>query len=368
VYKRQLEPTADAHTNVQFIAFLVAVIRAVDKHAPILRASVASAANDHRLGANEAPPAIISIFLGDMLSDLLEQLVEGNLNKTLVGGEMLLGARSLPSLPRHSGDRNRTSPFAFTGNKFEFRAGGSSSSVSWPLTVMNTIVADSLSDLNDEIERSVAAGDTYQDFATKVLGILSEITRKHLKVVFNGDNYSSEWHTEAEARGLPNLKNTEEALEVLVADDVVSIFEKFKVLSSKELASRKNTYIEQYRTALTIEAESMISIGRTLIIPSALDTIARLDASLPTIENVAGADCALFRNTSTLVNELNEFASCIDQLSDACDRFSDDPNISAYEELIPSMDRLREAGDNLERYCAESNWELPYYRDMLFVK
>src|SRR5688572_28685891 len=202
-----LDPQDDTHTNMQFLVFLVAVIRAVNCHADLLRATIASAANDHRLGANEAPPAIISVFLGKMLSDILEQVEKGLPKRTIRGGILDMGAKTLPQLPRHSGDRNRTSPFAFTGNKFEFRAVGSSASIAWPNTVLNTIVAESLDYVASELERAVGARPSPAKLQSAVISVLKKVIKQHKRVFFDGNNYSEEWHAEAERRGLPNLRD-----------------------------------------------------------------------------------------------------------------------------------------------------------------
>ncbi len=210
-----LDPRDETHTNMQFLVFLTAVIRAVDMHADLLRASIASAGNDHRLGANEAPPAIISIVLGDMLSDILDQIEKGERSSTLSRAELDLGARTLPNIPRHSGDRNRTSPFAFTGNKFEFRAVGSNASIAWPNTLLNTIIAESLDFMATELEQRLGEDASKENIEKAVSYLLKDVITKHRRVVFNGDNYADEWHQEAERRGLPNITNSAEALSVL---------------------------------------------------------------------------------------------------------------------------------------------------------
>ena len=226
-----LDPQDETHTNMQFLVFLVATIRAVDLHADLLRASIASAANDHRLGANEAPPAIISIFLGKMLTDILEQVERGLPKRTIRGGTLDLGATTLPQLPRHSGDRNRTSPFAFTGNKFEFRAVGSSASIAWPNTVLNTIVAESLDYVAGELERAVGARRSPVRLQAGVIAVLKKMLKQHKRVIFDGDNYSEEWHAEAGKRRLPNLKDSVAAFEVLRARKNGDLFRKYGVLT-----------------------------------------------------------------------------------------------------------------------------------------
>ncbi|HWN81545.1 MAG TPA: hypothetical protein VNM87_05590, partial [Candidatus Udaeobacter sp.] len=233
-----LDPQDETHTNMQFLVFLCAVIRGVDLHADLLRASIASAPNDHRLGANEAPPAIISVFLGDMLEDILRQVEKGLPKRTIRGGMLNMGARTLPQLPRHSGDRNRTSPFAFTGNKFEFRAVGSSQTIAWPNTVLNTIAAESLDYMATELEKVAGKTPTPARLQAAVLSVLKKVIRQHKRVIFGGDNYSAEWHDEAEERGLPHFRDSVEAFAVLRQKKIADLFRKYGVLSKAELDSR----------------------------------------------------------------------------------------------------------------------------------
>ncbi|HEX6991700.1 MAG TPA: glutamine synthetase III, partial [Gemmatimonadales bacterium] len=265
-----LDPQDAAHTNMQFLVFLCAMIRAVDLHADLLRATIASAANDHRLGANEAPPAIISIFLGDMLRDILEQVEKGLPKRTIQGGTLQLGARTLPQLPRHSGDRNRTSPFAFTGNKFEFRAVGSSQSIAWPATVLNTIVAESLDWVATELERAAGKRPSAAKQQEAVIGVLKKVLKSHKRVIFDGDGYSEKWHKEAEKRGLPALKDSVAAFPVLKAPKTVALFQKYDVLSRPEVESRWHIAVEKYVKQMTIEAETMVALARSMILPAAL--------------------------------------------------------------------------------------------------
>ncbi|MHC4129515.1 MAG: glutamine synthetase III family protein, partial [Planctomycetota bacterium] len=233
-----LDPRDETHTNMQFLVFLMAVVRAIDTHADLLRASISSAGNDLRLGANEAPPAIMSIFLGAMLSDILDQIERGEAKSTKKGGRLDLGAHALPQIPRHSGDRNRTSPFAFTGKKFEFRAIGSSSSIAWPNTVLNTIIAESLDDLATRLEAETGEGSSGKKLETAVKSILRDVVKQHRRVVFDGDNYDPDWHDEAERRGLPNLRSTVDALPTLSSKKAVGLFKKYGVLSERELRAR----------------------------------------------------------------------------------------------------------------------------------
>ena len=257
-----LDPGNDPHANAQFLAFLVAVIRAVNVHADLLRASIADAGNDHRLGANEAPPAIVSIFLGAQLVDVIEQLEKGPAAASKKGGDVELGVTSLPVLAADATDRNRTSPFAFTGNKFEFRAVGSSAPIYWPQTVLNTAVADSLKQLADELEKL-----DHGDFES-LTGILSGIVKANKQVLFEGNGYSEAWHTEAEKRGLPNNKTTVDALPALTTKTAKELFSSFGVLSERELASRVEVNWERYVKIVDIEANCAVDIASTMILPA----------------------------------------------------------------------------------------------------
>src|SRR5204862_7383024 len=229
----------------------------VEWRAELVGASIASAANDHRLCANEAPPAIISSFLGEMLNDILDQLAKGEGKSTKKGGTLDLGAHTLPQIPRHSGDRNRTSPFAFTGNKFEFRAVGSSASVAWPNTVLNTIIAESLDYVASQLEKKAGKKPTFAKQEEAVKDVLKEIVTKHRRVVFDGDNYSADWHKEAEKRGLPHMRSTAESIPVLRSKKALGLFEKYGVLSSRELTARVDVLLETYNKTMAIEARTL---------------------------------------------------------------------------------------------------------------
>src|SRR5271169_5775622 len=262
-----LTPGDSPHENAQFLVFCVAVIRAVDKYADILRLSIASAHNDHRLGANEAPPAIISIFLGDQLNDIIEQIEKGGAKSSKQGGMFETGVSVLPKLPKEAGDRNRTSPFAFTGNKFEFRAVGGSANVAGPNTILNTIVAESLDFIATKLEADVKGG---KDLHKAIQELLPGIIKEHKKVIYNGDNYTEEWHKEAEKRGLPNYKNSVDVLPVLQKKEVVDLLTKYKVYTDKELASRYVILSEMYTKTVTIEGNLTSNIAKTQILPAAL--------------------------------------------------------------------------------------------------
>src|SRR5262249_54119255 len=281
-----LNPGDTPHDNTQFLVFCVAVIRAVAKYPELLRVSVASAGNDHRLGANEAPPAIISIFLGDQLQDVMDQLERSDLKTTKQGGHMEVGVSVLPKLPRDAGDRNRTSPFAFTGNKFEFRAVGSSFSIAGPNTVLNTIVAESLDFIATRLEADVKAG---RGLNKAVQDLLPGILKEAKKVIFNGDNYTPEWHQEAERRGLPNLKNTVDSIPVITRKDTIDLFTKYKVYTEKELVSRYNIFSEKYVKEVTIEASMTAHMARTMIVPAAVRYQAEV-AQAVTAAKQAGGD------------------------------------------------------------------------------
>ena len=353
-----LNPGNDPHANAQFLAFLVAVIRGVSTHADLLRASIADAGNDHRLGANEAPPAIMSIFLGSQLVDVIRQLEQGPASESKSGGNLNLGVSSLPELPRDATDRNRTSPFAFTGNKFEFRAVGSSAPIYWPQTVLNVAVADSLGALADELEKL-----TPQDF-DGLTAILSAIVRDHKQVLFEGNNYSDEWHAEAERRGLPNNKTTVDALPALETQKARELFSRLGVLSERELAARVDINWERYVKVGNIEANTALDIARTMIMPAAVRYLSQLAA--------AGAVSAAAEQVCTKVAQLTDkLASAITALEhaqhEAHEATAVHDEAKAYvDKVIPAQNDLREAADELETYVADDLWPLPKYRELLF--
>jgi glutamine synthetase len=366
-----LDPQDDTHTNLQFMVFLCAVIRAVDIHADLLRASIASAGNDHRLGANEAPPAIISIFLGDMLSDILAQVEKGQLRRTIKGGVIDLGAKTLPMLPRHSGDRNRTSPFAFTGNKFEFRAVGSSASIAWPNTVLNTIAAESLDVLATEIERAAGKTPTPARLQAAVLGVLKKVLKQHKRVIFDGDGYSPDWHAEAEKRGLPNFRDSVAAFPVLRAKKNVDLFKKYGVLNKAELDSRTHIGVEKWVKQLMIEAETMIALTRTHILPAALRHQQEVAEAVHATEQagVKSPDStAALKDMVTLVSHVRQTLAALER---AAQHHHDDPYKHAVQinsEIRPLMTELRSQVDAMEAHVAADLWPLPTYREMLFLK
>lgn len=366
-----LDPQDETHTNMQFLVFLCAVIRAVDLHADLLRASVAHAGNDHRLGANEAPPAIISIFLGDMLQDIVDQLESGSTKKTIKGGSMNLGARTLPQIPRHAGDRNRTSPFAFTGNKFEFRALGSSQSIAWPNTVLNTIAAESLDYVATQLEKAVGAKASEEKLAAAVSKLLQEIVKQHKRVLFNGDGYDLAWHEEAERRGLPNSRDTVSALPAVKTKKAADLFKKYGVLSKVELEARHHIFVEQYVKVVTIEARTMVSVARTQIMPAALTHQTHLAETVATTM-AAEVDCddlhADLKEHVALVGRLRAATVALEATIEHSGHDVEKHAKALRDKTIPAMVALREICDELETRVADDLWPLPTYREMLFIK
>ncbi|MCW3011792.1 MAG: glutamine synthetase type [Solirubrobacterales bacterium] len=354
-----INPGDDPVTNSQFLFFCSAVIRAVNKHQTLLRASVANVGQDHRLGANEAPPAIISIFLGAELEEAFEALVTGNGGESK-SGELALGTDVLPTLPMDSGDRNRTSPFAFTGNKFEFRALGSSMSLGFTNAVLNTIVAQAIDELATELEGKLGGGG---DVHAAVTEVVKAVWTDNKQIVFNGDGYSDEWHAEAERRGLANLRTTPDALPSVVSEEAIKVFGDYNVLSERELHSRYEVWVEQYASKLNIEAEMTATIARTQILPAALRHAQIIDE---------GGDGA---GVKKLAAELD---GLVDQLVDAIlaleaaneETHKEGQELAEYmrDVVIPAMSAVRAPADRLERIVADDLWPLPKYSEMLFIR
>ncbi len=366
-----LDPQDETHSNMQFLVFLCGVIRAVDLHADLLRASIASAANDHRLGANEAPPAIISIFLGDMLMDILSQVEKGLPKRTLRGGILDLGARTLPQIPRHSGDRNRTSPFAFTGNKFEFRAVGSSASIAWPNTVLNTIVAESLDEMATELEKATGRNGTPAKLQAAVLALLQKTIKQHKRVIFQGDNYAPEWHAEAAKRGLPTLQDSVEAFPILSAKKNVELFRKYGVLSKIELDSRTHIAVEKFVKQLVIEAETMIAMARTQVLPAALKHQTTLASAVTATEAAGGKSADTKATLDEFVALTSRFRKALMALEKSAAAHEDDPMKHARHiklKVRPAMEELRGVIDALESQVEATLWPVPTYREMLVLK
>ncbi|CAN5483515.1 glutamine synthetase III [soil metagenome] len=354
-----LDPGNDPHANAQFLAFLMAVIRAVNVHADILRASIADAGQDHRLGANEAPPAIMSIFLGSQLEDVIDQLAKGAASASKRGGSLELGVTSLPVLPKDATDRNRTSPFAFTGNKFEFRAVGSSAPIYWPQTVLNTAVADSLSELADELER-LEPGDF-----EGLTRIVSAIVNANRQVLFEGNGYSEEWHAEAERRGLPNHRTTVDALPALTTPTAKKVFSKFGVLSERELAARVGINWERYVKVVNIEANCALDIARTMILPATVRYLGQLAAGGGS-RGIAAVNERVSGLADALVERMDELEATQHRAPEAdADAVEAEARV-AVSEVIPAQEALRAVVDELETLVADDLWPLPKYRELLF--
>ncbi|HUZ28914.1 MAG TPA: glutamine synthetase III [Solirubrobacteraceae bacterium] len=357
--KNLLEPGDTPHENLEFLFFCAAVIQAVNQHQGLLRASIASPGQDHRLGANEAPPAIISIFLGAELEKVFGAIERGEAGESTPGSFLGLGTPVLPPLPMHGGDRNRTSPFAFTGNKFEFRALGSSMSLSFPNTVLNTIVAEAIDDLAEELEGALQGG---QDLEAALRPILKRTYAENKRIIFGGDNYSEEWHAEAERRGLLNLRATPDALPYLVSDETVAVFDNYGVLSQRELGSRYEVFLEQYVTKLNIEAETAASIARTMLLPAAARHLSML---------LAAQLSELATETSDLIEGFSQAINALESANLAENQPHEDAlEHSKYmrDHVVPAMSDVRAAADRLEKAVADDLWPLPKYSEILFIK
>ncbi|MFD6198688.1 glutamine synthetase III [Mycobacteriaceae bacterium NPDC060252] len=360
-----LVPGDTPHENAQFLVFCAAVIRAVHKFGGLLRVSVASATNDHRLGANEAPPAIISIFLGDQLADVFEQIAKGAATSSKGKGSMIIGVDTLPVLPTDPGDRNRTSPFAFTGNRFEFRAPGSMQTVAAPMVTINTIMAESLDYIATVLEKEVADGT---DFDKAVQQLLTDIITEHGAVVFNGDGYSEEWQTEAAVRGLPNLKTTLDALPELIKPDALELFDKYKVFNDREMHSRYEIGLEQYALTIHVEAKLSLELGSTVVLPAAV----RYQTEIA--QNVAALKAAGVEPSTTLLEDVSApISDLVNALADLRKGVESDFATTALEEaehaqsLLLAMDAVRAAADVLEGIVADDLWPLPTYQEMLYI-
>ncbi len=360
-----LVPGDTPHENAQFLVFCAAVIRAVHKFAGLLRVSVASATNDHRLGANEAPPAIISIFLGDQLADVFEQIAKGAATSSKGKGSMIIGVDTLPVLPTDPGDRNRTSPFAFTGNRFEFRAPGSGQTINVPMIVLNTIMADSLDYMANILEQAVEDGT---DFDAAVQQLLTDIITEHGAVVFNGDGYSDNWQVEAASRGLPNFKTTLDALPALIAPECIALFEKYGVFNERELESRYEVRMEQYALTIAVEAKLALEIGLTVILPAAVRYQTELAQNVATLE-AAGVepDTSLLEMVSEPIAALTKALVALKAGLGAHPESASDEAFHARDVLLPTMEAVRTAADTLEGVVADDLWPLPTYQEMLYI-
>lgn len=354
-----LNPGNNPQQNAVFLTVLCGIIRAVDTHADMLRASVAHAGNDHRLGANEAPPAIISIYLGDQLNEVIENIEKGENSSKHKAGVMQIGVDTLPNLPKDATDRNRTSPFAFTGNKFEFRAPGSSQSCSGPMTVLNTIVADSFDYIAEKLEGFVGNEEAFNSELQKVL---KDIIKTHKRVIFNGDGYTEEWKEEAARRGLPNAATTMDALRCLVNEKNINLFDKYGVYSKKELESRFEVFLEEYHRKIRIEGEIALNIVRNNILPAVIE---EFKTELSAVKSATDAGItvgvdALKRNVELLGKGLEDLTEKTEKMEKAV--------TGLHEEILEAMAELRAVVDRLEKVVSDTLWPLPKYREMLFIK
>jgi glutamine synthetase len=363
-----LNPGETPHDNVQFLVFCSAMLRAVNKWQGLLRMSIASAGNDHRLGANEAPPAIISIFLGDMLTDIFEQIEKGGAKRTKSGGLLDTGVSVLPKLPRDAGDRNRTSPFAFTGNKFEFRAVSSNQSIAFPNIALNVAMTESLDYVATHLEGAVKKGKSL-DAAVKEL--LPTIIKENKQIIFNGNGYSAEWTKEAAKRKLLNLTSSVAALPELIKPEVSKIFEKYKVLNGRELNARYEVALETYVKTVNVEAQLMVLMANRYILPVALEYQKDIAESVKAVKDAGGSYKEAKKLLDRLTGLVDDLRSRTDQLAKALDHHDSSAEKHAKymrDTIVPGMAELREAGDQIELIIPHALWPLPTYREMLFIK
>ena len=360
-----LDPGKTPHENTQFLLVLMCILRAVNRHADLLRESAADPGNDHRLGANEAPPAIISVFLGEQLEDVMEQLIStGEATHSIKGGKLETGARSLPDLAKDATDRNRTSPFAFTGNKFEFRMVGSRDSIASPNIVLNTIVAEAFADACDAIEKS-------EDFDKAVHDLIKEYATENQRIVFNGDGYSEEWVKEAEKRGLPNIRSMVEAIPAMTTEKAVSLFERFRVFTRSELESRAEIQYETYAKAINIEARTMIDMASKQFIPAFIKYTRTLADTVNSVK-AAGADASVQLDCLNKVTELmGETKAALDALVNVTDEAAakEEGAVQAnfyHSDVFPAMEALRAPVDKLEMIVDKEAWPMPSYGDLIF--
>lgn len=362
-----LNPGNDPHQNAIFLTTLCAVIEAVDKHADLVRASVASAGNDHRLGANEAPPAVISIYLGDQLADVVAQLEKGEPKRSKHAGMMKIGVDTLPALPKDATDRNRTSPFAFTGNKFEFRAPGSSASCSAPNVVLNTIVGEAFNRIAGELEKAgvvgkVEPGKHSEAFHSALQKILQDIVKTHKRILFNGDGYKADWLAEAAKRGLPNAATTPEALKAFAVKENIAVFEKAGVFNARELASRYEIALEDYTTKVVIEGNCALDMARTLIAPAVKAEYREALATLVDANNGGIAS-----GTASVHDDLVKLGAGLDAIKAQTAELESAIAKGEPAKILAAMTALRTTVDNLEKVVADEKWPLPKYREMLFL-
>ncbi len=361
-----LDPGKTPHDNIQFLLVLTCILKAVHKHADLLRESAADAGNDHRLGANEAPPAIISVFLGEQLQDVLTQLIStGEATRSLKGEVLQTGVKTLPDFMKDATDRNRTSPFAFTGNKFEFRMVGSTDSVAAPNVVLNTIVAEAFSDASDVLEKA-------DDFEMAVHNLIKEQATDHQDIVFNGNGYSPEWVEEAERRGLPNITNMVDAVPALVTDKAIALFEKFNVFTEAELKSRSEILYESYAKAINIEARAMIDMAGKQIIPAVIKYTTALANSINSVKAACDADVSvqteLLKDVSALLAEAKAALKKLEEVAEKAYAMEEGraQAICYRDEVKVSMEALRAPVDKLEMIVDKEMWPMPSYGDLIF--
>jgi glutamine synthetase len=360
-----LEPGKTPHDNLQFLLFLSAVITAVDDYADLLRASAASAGNDHRLGANEAPPAIVSIFLGEQLTDILEQIEAGGASKSKLSSMINLGTNRLPSLPKDTTDRNRTSPFAFTGNKFEFRMVGSMQTIARANYILNTIVAESLSQIADRLEKAA-------NLKNEINAVVLDTVKKHKKIFFNGNNYAEEWVIEAEKRGLPNVRNTVDAIGALTAKKNIDVLSKHKVLSKIEVESRAEIQYETYIKTVNIEGLTMVEMSKRQILPAVIRCKTEMAAAIGAISDIGGdatVEKELFNKISESVKKFSANLAKLEKAIETASKMHGNAKkqAAAYRDLVfKAMAELRKDGDMLETMVDADYWPLPTYSKLLF--
>jgi len=364
-----LNPGDNPHDNIQFLVFCAAVLRAVNRWQGLLRMSIASAGNDHRLGANEAPPAIISVFLGDMLTDLFEQIEKGSARRTKSGGILDTGVAVLPKLPRDAGDRNRTSPFAFTGNKFEFRAVSSGQSIAFPNIALNVAVAESLDYIATELEKATSKGKKSLEAAVKDL--LPAIAKENKRIIFNGNNYADEWRKEAAKRGLLNLTNSVDALPELSKPDTVRLFEKYKVLNAREVRARTEINYEIYIKTLNVEGQLMVLMANRYILPAALRFQKEIADSVSSVREAGGStreSKKLLDRVSKLIDDLRTRTDRLEKSLESHAATAEKHAKHMRDAVVPAMNDLRDTGDEIESIMPHGMWPLPTYREMLFIK
>jgi glutamine synthetase len=363
-----LSPGETPHDNIQFLVFCAAVLRAVNKYQGLLRYAIASAGNDHRLGANEAPPAILSIFLGDMLTDIFSQIEKGGAKSTKSGGILDTGVSVLPKLPRDAGDRNRTSPFAFTGNKFEFRAVSAGQSIAFPNIALNVAVTEALDYMASELEKAQKDG---KPLDTAVKALLTKMIKDNKRIIFNGNNYADEWTKEAARRGLLNHRTSVDAYGELMKPEVVEAFEKYKVLNERELRARYDVAIEQYNKTINIEAQLMVLMASRYVLPAALRYQSEVAQSVSAVKAAGGSAKEAKKSLDKILKLTESCKATIDKLQALLEHEGGDAEKHAKyfrDKVIPTMVTLREIGDSLECIVPHDLWPLPTYREMLFVR